>query len=178
MPQGPSRRFFPWNSQNFWRMHVLQSWPVNLYIRRRTSMPTFRLNVTLLVGRICWQSWQRPMPLITADAWADTVADMLVSSRSVGYRDVNMPSVSPQSSAPRLFPPQHGRTRSALSLPATYCGAARVVISSPIYATSVRQAERTSRRSRFNRLFAVGAQHPVPVPSAQPSHPSPFAQFG
>jgi len=41
-PHGPSRRFFPWNSQNFLWMHDLQSFPVTENPRRVTNIPTFR----------------------------------------------------------------------------------------------------------------------------------------
>jgi len=68
-PQGPNRRFFPWNSQNFLWMHDLQSSPLIDRVRRATNIPMFLWNVTLFVARICWQSWQRP--IVPSDAVAD-----------------------------------------------------------------------------------------------------------
>ena len=55
-------------------MQDLQSSPLTRYVRRTTSIPTFRVNVTLFVARICWQSWHRPMLFSAADV--DAVADV------------------------------------------------------------------------------------------------------
>jgi len=68
-PQGPNRRFFPWNSQNFLWMHDLQSSPLIDRVRRATNIPMFLWNVTLFVARICWQSWQSL--IVPSDAVAD-----------------------------------------------------------------------------------------------------------
>jgi hypothetical protein len=78
IPHGPSRRFFPWNSQNFLWMHDLQSSPFTEYMRRATSIPTFRWNETLLVARICWHNLQRAIAPIDAET------DILAASCVVG----------------------------------------------------------------------------------------------